>query len=498
MASRKHDRHSLDDPIGNPFTDLDGIELVEDNIFSFGGNNYQLNQIVSTFPSPKDQRPSVDSRYPEESSIGRKNSRSTEFTYTPASSGSFRSLDPSRSIYDLASSRWPKGPGSSISGYSSASSRFSQGTSSSISSCTSASWDLGSSELASSNFFKGPNDSVSRDSSTSSGFLPGSSSSRESSTSSGFFPGSGSSRDSSVSSGFSTGPQIPLASESIPKIWPCSSEDDNKTSYGVPDYKTYTDLLSNRPTGSEHQRVTPSSLNWHPYTELWKLYSFTLEVGKEPYLQLLPGFSPTLLTPRRVDLDRTLGSFSCVFPGSCGREFKKAADLQTHYQNVHTASKRRTLLVCSYDNCKYPKLGHEFAQKSHLRDHYREVHKEDVWPAEAVTGGERFNSRENTYFRSRNWWRCPMDLMKVYINESGWKCASCGVACAPDRIVAREPQRPSLASRHSGEDNNDGPRDSAQYSSVPKPESRLTSNHPKQDLIATRKPEINASKDAEK
>lgn len=187
MASRKHDRHSLDDPIGNPFTNLDGIELVEDNIFSFGGNNYQLNQIVSTFPSPKDQRPSVDSRYPEESSIGRKNSRSTEFTYTPASSGSFRSLDPSRSIYDLASSRWPKGPGSSISGYSSASSRFSQGTSSSISSCTSASWDLGSSELASSNFFKGPNDSVSRDSSTSSGFLPGSSSSRESSTSSGFF-----------------------------------------------------------------------------------------------------------------------------------------------------------------------------------------------------------------------------------------------------------------------------------------------------------------------
>ena len=48
---------------------------------------------------------------------------------------------------------------------------------------------------------------------------------------------------------------------------------------------------------------TPSSLGWTANSELVKLYDFVVSKTKEPYLELLPEWTATYETPRRVYLD---------------------------------------------------------------------------------------------------------------------------------------------------------------------------------------------------
>jgi hypothetical protein len=56
-------------------------------------------------------------------------------------------------------------------------------------------------------------------------------------------------------------------------------------------------------TQSEGMRHTLASLGWNRDTELLKLYTFIVPNGREPFLELLPQWSPTYETPSRVHLD---------------------------------------------------------------------------------------------------------------------------------------------------------------------------------------------------
>jgi hypothetical protein len=51
-------------------------------------------------------------------------------------------------------------------------------------------------------------------------------------------------------------------------------------------------------------RHTPKVLGWTNDTPFAKLYEFRVPKGKEPYLELLPNWTVTFETPRRVYLDK--------------------------------------------------------------------------------------------------------------------------------------------------------------------------------------------------
>lgn len=55
---------------------------------------------------------------------------------------------------------------------------------------------------------------------------------------------------------------------------------------------------------SNHQRHTPSSLEWPLNTELWKNYAFVVKKGREPHMELLSTKTPSYQTPQRVYLDQ--------------------------------------------------------------------------------------------------------------------------------------------------------------------------------------------------
>lgn len=55
---------------------------------------------------------------------------------------------------------------------------------------------------------------------------------------------------------------------------------------------------------SSSVKSTPSSLDWSPKTELLRLYKLIVPKGKEPYLELLPGYQACYNTPQRVFLDQ--------------------------------------------------------------------------------------------------------------------------------------------------------------------------------------------------
>ena len=70
--------------------------------------------------------------------------------------------------------------------------------------------------------------------------------------------------------------------------------------------QTYGPFTTKYQTQSDADRPTPSKLGWKPDAQLWKLYTFVVRRGQEPYLQLLPGGEETVVTPQRVYLDSTM------------------------------------------------------------------------------------------------------------------------------------------------------------------------------------------------
>jgi hypothetical protein len=130
--------------------------------------------------------------------------------------------------------------------------------------------------------------------------------------------------------------------------------------------------------------------------------------------------------------------FPCLYPGVCDEKiFKRPADLERHYRNVHGGPDQKEEFYCDYPPCK--RLRGPFTRKDHFRDHLRDYHKEDIGCAkgEKQLDKKKWIKRQEAWIEERkivaDWWRCPKCLHRVHIAESDYKCQICTTTCDQER-----------------------------------------------------------------
>jgi hypothetical protein len=141
-----------------------------------------------------------------------------------------------------------------------------------------------------------------------------------------------------------------------------------------------------------------------------------------------------------------------MYPGTCNAKqniFRRPADLERHYKNVHADEKDR--FPCDYEQCTL--LRDPFTRKDHYRDHLRDFHKEDFGAAKGEKSARSDREKQKWQKKQKAWlaerkishkhWRCAKCLVKNNVSQVGWDCASCKVPCEAHRIEAR--QRLTLA-----------------------------------------------------
>ncbi|ESZ96515.1 hypothetical protein SBOR_3137 [Sclerotinia borealis F-4128] len=226
------------------------------------------------------------------------------------------------------------------------------------------------------------------------------------------------------------------------------------------EYNSYTaaspSLERSLSNHSSSIKSTPSSLGWSPENELLGLYKLIVPKGKEPYLELLPGYQVYSNTPQQVFLDSPSnpqkGVYPCQFPIGCsGRQFGRPADLERHYRHVHADADQKGSFPCDYQPCDRSK--DPFTRKDHYRDHIKDFHKEDVGSAKQPKNfkdPKKWQVIQQAWREERQidprWWRCKRCLQRVYVETHGYKCTTCNEECAKDRIEARESKRRELES----------------------------------------------------
>jgi len=202
------------------------------------------------------------------------------------------------------------------------------------------------------------------------------------------------------------------------------------------------------------ERHTPSSLGWDDQTRVAEYYN--LNLGKSPKEHHLVLKSGNLLPPDNyymptiVYLDTDVRQHTdkrhhpCMYPGrSCWkydkqRVFTRAADLERHYNVVHTLGEE---IKCDYPRCS--RHTDAFTRKDHCRDHYKEYHKEDIGgPNRHIKmDKERWQAKREQWEEERqisaDWWRCPKCLGRVQIATDGWYCTPCKRDCEEHRKTAR-------------------------------------------------------------
>ncbi|KAK3323786.1 hypothetical protein B0T19DRAFT_463666 [Cercophora scortea] len=127
--------------------------------------------------------------------------------------------------------------------------------------------------------------------------------------------------------------------------------------------------------------------------------------------------------------------YTCQAPDcSPRRTFKRCADLDRHYQIIHTPGTKGKW-SCDYKKC--PRHKSPFYRLDHFRDHLREYHKEDL-PRRGALGArdEAWWSSRSQKAMFRGWWRCNRCLKRVHIDLDGAMCA-CGNECEPERWMRR-------------------------------------------------------------
>ncbi|ATZ53269.1 hypothetical protein BCIN_09g01430 [Botrytis cinerea B05.10] len=221
------------------------------------------------------------------------------------------------------------------------------------------------------------------------------------------------------------------------------------------EYNNYTTASYSIERSSSNQshslKATPTSLGWSPETELLRLYKLIVPKGKEPYLELLPGYKIHQNTPQQVFLDPSSnpqkGVYPCQFPIGCpGKQFRRPADLERHYRNVHADADQKGSFPCDYKPCTRSKG--PFTRKDHYRDHLKDFHKEDIGTAKQpknTKDPEKLEALQQAWLEERQidprWWRCRKCLRRVYVDTNGYKCVTCNEECAQERIEAREQKK---------------------------------------------------------
>jgi hypothetical protein len=159
----------------------------------------------------------------------------------------------------------------------------------------------------------------------------------------------------------------------------------------------------------------------------------------------------------------------CQFPTLCGKKFKRPADLDRHYRNVHASPEERTKHECDYKRCagsndpfkrkdhyrdhlrdfhkediESAKVGEYTPRKDHYRDHLKDYHKEDLGGSKdrEHTPREKWETDQKKWPEEWNidpkWWRCAKCLTRVNTENDGWECPSCNQLCESERIEHRQ------------------------------------------------------------
>ncbi|KAH8588468.1 hypothetical protein B0O99DRAFT_488516, partial [Bisporella sp. PMI_857] len=189
---------------------------------------------------------------------------------------------------------------------------------------------------------------------------------------------------------------------------------------------------------------TPSSLGWPiPATEHLKHYNFKVPKGKQPYLELAQSWEASPEMPLKVYLDSSSdskrGTCPCKFPNGCCMSFKRPADLDRHYMNVHASDDQKLRLNCDYSEC--PRSSDPFNRKDHYRDHLKDYHKEDIGTAKQAKGmsEKEWKKAQKRWIEERQitvqWWRCAKCLVRV---KDSWDCYQCKQTCETERIKIRQ------------------------------------------------------------
>lgn len=132
----------------------------------------------------------------------------------------------------------------------------------------------------------------------------------------------------------------------------------------------------------------------------------------------------------------------CLMADCNAGAFKRLADLQRHYAQVHSVSSIKESYVCDYPRCS--RRREPFGRRDHFRDHLRDFHCEDIC--------KRGSAIDKNWLQSRimydHWWRCSKCLVRVRIEESDYTCSQCRSTCEDSRQKERrhrfdKPKRPS-------------------------------------------------------
>ncbi|RYP56573.1 hypothetical protein DL771_011752 [Monosporascus sp. 5C6A] len=170
---------------------------------------------------------------------------------------------------------------------------------------------------------------------------------------------------------------------------------------------------------------------WYQYYD----FIANVEQGELPYWQLKAGYTANEDYPMyRPCPDSEITQPSallniCLRPGCNSKPFKRKADLDRHYQQVHWDSSIKPSFPCDYTRCT--RFTKPFIRADHYRDHCRDYHREDLFrrsPSKKET---------NEWWADRiihkKWWRCSKCLQRVYIQQHGFECHNCKTPCEPQR-----------------------------------------------------------------
>lgn len=187
---------------------------------------------------------------------------------------------------------------------------------------------------------------------------------------------------------------------------------------------------------------TPKSLGWAHRLDIWKRYKFVVTDKKISHLVLLDEYQPSESTPAKVYLEppkhsNPRDSYQCQVPGCNGKQkaFRRPADLDRHYIQIHASASERESFYCSYKKCQ--RAVEPFHRKDHYRDHFREFHKEDIPGRKHKDSAarQRWNAERKN---ESGWWRCTKCLEKVQVARDGYTCKGCNIPCETDRVESRQ------------------------------------------------------------
>ncbi|KAF6844898.1 C2H2 finger domain-containing protein [Colletotrichum musicola] len=169
----------------------------------------------------------------------------------------------------------------------------------------------------------------------------------------------------------------------------------------------------------------------------WSKYDY-VPTEDGGYWQMKPRFVPAgqypMVIPHQGGQEQEVVDykFPCLEAGCTANPFKRKADLERHYRQVHQDPSKKEAHKCDYPKCS--RRNEPFGRRDHFRDHLRDYHNEDIF--------KRGTHVDDSWLQGRNlssrWWRCSKCLIRVDVNSyPDHVCPKCKNPCEDKRKRAR-------------------------------------------------------------